>query len=140
MLYNDSTLPVYEAASASGASRKVCAQSILDVAGKYDVTADPLVSVKLSEAGVHILSDAPEVAFTASASPSGSGAVYPSGFTVGAGDSVIFTAVPVSGYTFSQWLRNGSVLSESNPAQIAVSPLASGENSAVYTALFTANA
>jgi len=138
MLYDESVLPLYEVISESEGTQKVWkagAHNILEIARKYDITSDPLVSVKLIEAAVHVLSPSAQVAFTTAVSPSGTGTAYPAAFTVDAGDSVIFTAVPSSGYIFDRWTRNGSVLSESNPAQIPVMPLAAGESSVVYTAV-----
>ena len=48
-------------------------------------------------------------------------------------------AVPSEGYTFDHWERNGVNISDSRLLKTEVTPLSEKEESAVYTAIFTAN-
>ena len=82
-----------------------------------------------------------DVSYTATVSPAGaSGAgclAFPASGTVQANSSLGLIAVGATGYTFSHWERNGASISTNVQLATTVEPLAEGESSAVYTAVFT---
>lgn len=82
------------------------------------------------------------VAWTATVSPSEAGSAgaiaFPSSGTTEANAEAQFLAVEAEGYTFSHWERNGETLGTNKMLSVDVAPLAEGEESAVYTAVFTA--
>ena len=84
-----------------------------------------------------------DVQWTTAVSPAeatGDGAVSfpPSGATPANG-TVSAIAVDSANYTFDHWERNGEVVGQNKILDAEATPLAEGETSAVYTAVFTAN-
>jgi hypothetical protein len=65
---------------------------------------------------------------------------FPTSGTTPANGNQQFIEVPVDGYTFDHWERNGVSLGTNQILEDTVAPLAQTEESAVYTAVFTANA
>lgn len=82
-----------------------------------------------------------DVAWTTAVSPDGAGTVgalaFPTHGTTEANGDVELLAVSAEGYSFNHWERNGVNISTNRLLQTEVSPLAEGEESAVYTAVFT---
>lgn len=82
-----------------------------------------------------------DVAWTASVSPaSATGAgcyVFPESGTEEANDTLQLIAVPVTGYSFDHWERNGETVANTARASVTLTPLAEGESSADYVAVFT---
>lgn len=70
----------------------------------------------------------------------GDGAVAfpPSGLTP-ANEDMSAIAVDSDNYTFDHWERNGEVVGQNKILEVEAEPLAEGETSCVYTAVFTAN-
>lgn len=83
------------------------------------------------------------VAWTTAISPeqaSGDGAVaFPPSGTTQANEDMSAIAVDSANYTFDHWERNGEVVGQNKILEAQVEPLAEGESSCVYTAVFTAN-
>ena len=81
------------------------------------------------------------VAWTTAVSPAeatGDGAVaFPPSGTTPAEGTVSAIAVDSEGYVFSHWERNGVTVGSNNILSATAEPLAEGETSAVYTAVFT---
>lgn len=81
------------------------------------------------------------VAWTSVVSPSeatGAGCVaFPGSGTSEVGSTLSLIAVEAEGYTFDHWERNGTSLGTNKIMEAEVTPLASGETAAVYTAVFT---
>ena len=68
----------------------------------------------------------------------GAGCVaFPAEGVAEAGDEISLIAVEADGYTFDHWERNGESIGTNKILETTVSPLASGENVAVYKAVFT---
>lgn len=82
-----------------------------------------------------------DVAWTTAVSPDGAGTAgalaFPTHGTTEANGDVELLAVSAEGYSFSHWERNGVNISTNRLLQTEVRPLAEGEESAVYTAVFT---
>lgn len=72
----------------------------------------------------------------AEASSSGCVAFPPSG-TIEANGTLGLIAVEADGYTFDHWERNGESIGTNKILDTTVTPLAEGETSCVYTAVFT---
>ena len=64
---------------------------------------------------------------------------FPAHGTTEANKELVLLAVPSEGYTFNHWERNGVNISDSRLLKTEVTPLSETEESAVYTAVFTAN-
>ena len=64
---------------------------------------------------------------------------FPAHGTTEANKELVLLAVPSEGYTFNHWERNGVNISDSRLLKTEVTPLSEKEESAVYTAVFTAN-
>ena len=64
---------------------------------------------------------------------------FPAHGTTAANKELELLAVPSEGYTFDHWERNGVNISDSKLLKTEVTPLSEKEESAVYTAIFTAN-
>ena len=64
---------------------------------------------------------------------------FPAHGTTEANKELELLAVPAEGYTFDHWERNGVNISDNKLLQTKVNPLDDKEESAVYTAVFTAN-
>ena len=64
---------------------------------------------------------------------------FPAHGTTEANKELELLAVPSEGYTFNHWERNGVNISDSKLLKTEVTPLSEKEESAVYTAVFTAN-
>lgn len=83
------------------------------------------------------------VAWTTSVSPaeaSGAGALaFPLSGTALANSELSLLAVEAEGYTFDHWERNGETLSTNKILNTTVTPLAEGETSCTYVAVFTEN-
>ena len=84
-----------------------------------------------------------DVQWTTAVSPAeatGDGAVAfpPSGATPANGN-ISAIAVDSENYTFDHWERNGETVGQNKILEAEAEPLAEGETSAVYTAVFTAN-
>lgn len=80
------------------------------------------------------------VAWTTAVSPSEASSAgviaFPTSGTTEANASAEFLAVEATGYTFDHWERNGESLGTNKLLSTTVTPLADGEDSAVYTAVF----
>lgn len=83
------------------------------------------------------------VEWTTEVSPAGAGSAgciaFPSSGSIEANGTLELLAVAKDGYTFQHWERNGEVLTENELATIAVTPLAEGEDTCVYKAVFSNN-
>lgn len=81
-----------------------------------------------------------DVAWTTAVSPSEASSAgviaFPTSGTTSANGSAEFLAVEAEGYTFDHWERNGESLGTNKLLSTTVTPLAEGEDSAVYTAVF----
>lgn len=81
------------------------------------------------------------VHWTSSVSPegaTGAGCVaFPMSGTVEANGNLDLIAVEADGYTFDHWERNGTSLGTNKILSVEVTPLADGEESAEYVAVFT---
>ena len=64
---------------------------------------------------------------------------FPAHGTTEANKELVLLAVPSEGYAFNHWERNGVNISDSRLLKTEVTPLSEKEESAVYTAVFTAN-
>ena len=82
-----------------------------------------------------------DVNWTTAVSPEGAGSAgavaFPTHGTTEANGAFELLAVPAEGYVFAHWERNGVNISDNKLLQAEVRPLAEGEESAVYTAVFT---
>lgn len=83
-----------------------------------------------------------DIAWTSTIEPaeaSSSGCVaFPASGTIEAHGNLGLIAVEADGYTFDHWERNGESIGTNKILDTTVSPLAEGEASCVYTAVFTA--
>ena len=82
-----------------------------------------------------------DIEWTTSVSPDGAGSAgaiaFPTHGKTEASGELELLAVAAEGYTFNHWERNGVNISDNKLLQAEASPLAEGEVSAVYTAVFT---
>lgn len=82
-----------------------------------------------------------DVEWTTAVSPDGAGSAgaiaFPTHGKTEASGELELLAVAAEGYTFDHWERNGVNISDNKLLQAEASPLAEGEVSAVYTAVFT---
>lgn len=82
-----------------------------------------------------------DVEWTTAVSPDGAGSAgaiaFPTHGKTEANGELELLAVAAEGYTFDHWERNGVNISDNKLLQAEASPLAEGEVSAVYTAVFT---
>ena len=141
MTYTPVELNEYVVVSDTGETTTVISPDLLGAVQTYDSANSPLVLAKLAAKAVSVLVQNPDVAFTSRAvltdgTEAAGCKTYPEAFTIGAGDSIVLSAVPAAGYTFTSWSRNGAVLSAEAVAKVTVTPLAEGETAAVYKALF----
>lgn len=109
--------------------------------------AEFLLTVPEVEEGVELLSYVAEVklsdvSWTSAVTPSEAGTAgclaFPVEGTVKANENISLIAIEKEGYTFDHWERNGESIGTNNILEATVTPLAEGEVSCVYTAVFTA--
>ena len=83
-----------------------------------------------------------DVAWTSTVSPEGASSAgcvaFPESGSIEANGTLGLIAVEAEGYTFDHWERNGTSIGTNKILETTVTPLAEGEASCVYTAVFTA--
>lgn len=84
-----------------------------------------------------------DVAWTSTVSPSEAGTAgclaFPTEGEIEANGSIDLIAIESEGFTFDHWERNGQSIGTNKILNATVTPLADGETSCVYTAIFTEN-
>lgn len=82
-----------------------------------------------------------DVSWTSEVSPEEAGTAgclsFPSSGTIKANEAIDLIAIENTGYTFDHWERNGQSVGTNKILNAVVTPLAVGEESCVYTAVFT---
>lgn len=127
--------------NSSGVESRIIADKAETAAHVFEKDSDPVTQVVREHTVQDYVADA-DVYFQTEVAPAGAVAAgclaFPQGqFHRTAGDKVIFAAHAATGWKLDGWYRNGEKLTEDSEAEIAIAPIAAGENvPAIYKALF----
>jgi hypothetical protein len=127
--------------NSSGVESRIVADKAETAAHVFEKSSDPVTQVVREHTVQDFVPDA-DVYFQTEVAPQGAVAAGCTAAPKGqyhrtAGDRVIFTADPATGWSFGGWYRNDALISSDAEAEIAVEALQAGETvPAVYKALF----
>ena len=134
---------------ADGREVAVVASTIVDAATTLTSETEEPNLVQRTASGVTVLVPDANVAFLTAVSPAEAktaGCVAtPETYTVPSGQKVIFSAVPTTGWVFSEWRKDGVALSDSAvppallPAVTEITVTAGAGAYVTYTAVFVAD-